>query len=324
MTDQAPRPVVTVLVGADLPADLERMQELAEVRIATGDQLAECLPGSDILFLWDFFATNLIEAWRSADRLRWVHVAAAGVDKLLFPELVSSDVLVTNAHGIFDLPIAEYVLGCIARHAKQLDVTQRDQTQHQWNTRVTSNIAGSSALIVGVGGIGRATGNLLRAVGMSVEGVGRTARSGDDTFDRVHSSTRLADLVGRFDYVVLATPLTSNTAGLVGQEVIDAMTQGTYVINVGRGQVVDEEALVHALRAGRIAGAALDTFESEPLPISSPLWAFDSVLVSPHTSSRTDGWLDRLSAQFINNLEIWIRGDTLPGVVDKRLGFVTT
>jgi phosphoglycerate dehydrogenase-like enzyme len=323
MTGTTTRPVVTILVDTELPGGLDRLEQLAEVRITRGDRLAECLPGSDVLYLWDFFSPSLVEAWPRADRLRWVHVAAAGVDKLLFPALVESEVLVTNARGTFDLPIAEYVLGCILRHAKQLDVTQRDQAQRRWNTRATSNVSGASALVVGVGGIGRETARLLRAVGMRVEGAGRTARPGDEIFGRIHASARLVDLVGRFDYVVLAAPLTPGTDGLFGREVIGAMKPGSYLVNVGRGRVVDETALAEALSSGRIAGAALDTFETEPLPADSPLWALDSVLVSPHTSSRTEGWLDRLSEQFIDNLEIWMRGGTPPGVVDKRLGFVT-
>lgn len=318
----ATKPVVTILIGQHPPGQLERLERLAEVRITDAEALADNLPGCDVLYLWDFFSEQLQEAWPVADQLKWVHIAAAGMDKLLFPALVESDILVTNAHGIFDTPMAEYVLGCVIRHAKQLDVTQRHQAEHRWQIRETGNVAGSSVLVVGVGGIGRETGRLLRAVGMNVEGLGRTARGGDDVFSDIHSSDDLVAVVGRFDYVVLACPLTADTVGMVSAEVIRAMKPGSYLVNVGRGRLVDQAALTDALIAGRLAGAALDTFEQEPLPPGDPLWDLDQVFVSPHTSSRTDGWLERLNEQFITNLQVWSQGGIPDGVVDKRLGFV--
>lgn len=316
------KPVVTVLEGARPVRGLEPIEARAEVRVTDAAGLASALAGADVLYLWDFFSEDLRAAWPAADRLRWIHVPAAGVDKLLFPELRDSDVLVTNAHGVFDRPMAEYVLAGILWSAKELGRTQDLQRGHEWHRRTTRDVAGASALVIGTGGIGRCTARTLRAMGMDVAGGGRTARSGDPDFGEVHDTARLAEVVGRFDYVVLVAPLTPATENLLSREVLESVRPGAFLVNVGRGRTVDEAALVDVLRSGRLSGALLDTFVDEPLPAPSPLWDMPQVLVSPHMSSDTDGWLDRLAAQFAENFVAWQEGRPMANVVDKRLGYV--
>ncbi|WP_394249655.1 D-2-hydroxyacid dehydrogenase [Arthrobacter pityocampae] len=316
------RPVVAVLEGARPVRGLERVADLAEVRIAQAPELDRALDGADVLYLWDYFSGALPAAWHAAGSLRWLHVAAAGVDRLLFPGLVASDVVVTNAHGTFDQPMAEYVLGAMLHAAKGFGELRDQQRAGQWSWREGRNIAGTRALVVGTGSIGRATARLLRAVGVQVEGAGRTAVGHDDDFGRIHASADLARVVGDVDWLVLVAPLTPATENLVNAEVIAALPPAAVVINVGRGRLADEEALVRSLADGRIAGAVLDTFAVEPLPPGHPLWSLPTVLVTPHLASNTDTWLDDLAAQFERNFLLWREGRPLPGVVDKALGYV--
>ncbi|WP_304598471.1 D-2-hydroxyacid dehydrogenase [Homoserinimonas sp. OAct 916] len=314
-------PVVVVLHGKDLPAGMDEVEAVAEVRYVKADGLAAALPGADVLFLWDFFSSAVETVWEHADSLKWIHVAAAGVDKLLFDELNESDVVVTNARGIFDRPIAEFVLASILAIAKDIPGSLRRQEKRQWEHRETERIDGTKALIVGTGAIGRATARMLTAMELTVVGVGRTDRV-DPDFGVVHASDRLADVVADADWLVLIAPLTDATRNMVDKAVLDALKPTARVINVGRGELIDDDALVDALASGGIAGAALDVFSTEPLPDSSPLWAMENVLISSHLSGDAVGWLERLSDLFRENFDRYVRGADLVNVVDKQLGFV--
>jgi phosphoglycerate dehydrogenase-like enzyme len=318
----ATRPVLVILHRDDLPDCMPLIEDLAEVRCTRTEGLAEAIRGAEILLLWDFFSSAVEEVWEHADSLKWIHVAAAGVDKLLFADLVESDVVVTNSRGVFDRPIAEFVLASILAMAKDIPGSLRRQQDARWEHRETERIDDSSALVVGTGSIGRETARLLSAVGMRVEGVGRTDRRGDPDFGSVHASTRLASVVGDIDYLVLIAPLTESTRGMVDADVLAAMQPSGRIINVGRGELIDDDALETALRTGAIAGAALDVFSVEPLPVTSALWGMENVLISSHLSGDAVGWLHRLSALFAENLDRYVHREELRNIVDKELGFV--
>jgi phosphoglycerate dehydrogenase-like enzyme len=316
------KPIVTVLAGDRPVVGLEKLQEHAEFRITDIEGLGAALSGTEVLYMWDFFAEGLQDVWPNADALKWIHVPAAGVDKLLFPELVESDVVVTNARGIFDRPMAEFVLAGILHFAKGFGLAGELQRRRQWKSWPTTEVAGARVLVAGTGSIGRCTAKLLRAVGMDVDGMGRTARTGDRDFGTVHASADFAKVAGGYDYVVLAAPLTSATERMVSRPVLEAMKPSAVLVNVGRGRLVDQDALVQALQAGRLGGAVLDVFETEPLPQDHKLWQLDNVLVTPHMSGDSQNWLDELAAQFESNFHAWRQGKPLANVVDKRLGFV--
>ncbi len=315
---------MTVLCAGDShrPPHLAPLEARATVRYTDAAGLPDALPGTDALLLWDFFSDAVRAAWDRADRLRWIHVAAAGVDRLLFDELVASDVTVTNARGIFDRPIAEFVLSCVLAHAKDLHRSHDLQLARVWQHRETATVAGATVLVVGTGAIGREIARLLRAVGMHVRGAGRSARPADPDFDTVVASVDLAEEVGWADYLVVVAPLTAQTRGLVDAAVLAAMKPTGYLINVGRGASVVEGDLLAALAAGRIAGAALDVFDTEPLPPAHPLWAAPGVSITAHMSGDTVGWLDALARLFVDNALHWLDDEPLTNVVDKRLGFV--
>lgn len=317
-------PVITVLVddSGERPMGLESLEGRATFRYTDAAGLADAVRGADALLLWDFFSSALAGVWRQCDRLRWVHVAAAGVDKLLFPELRESQVVVTNARGIFDRPIAEFVLASVLAHLKLLREGYDLQRDHVWRHRETDPLRGRRALVVGTGSIGRDIGRLLRAVDVEVAGAGRTARTGDPDFGEIVASSGLAEVVDDFDIVVNVTPLTDDTRNLFDRKVFAAMKPSAYFANVGRGQSVVEADLVDALNAGELAGAALDVFQEEPLPEDSPLWDVPTLAISPHLSGDSAGWLDALAAQFVQLAQLWLAGEDLPHPVDKRLGFV--
>jgi phosphoglycerate dehydrogenase-like enzyme len=297
-----------VLHGDDRPPGLA----LDGMRFAAdASSLAEALPGAEVLLVWDFLSDAVRDAWPAADALRWVHTASAGVDRLTFPGLLESDVTLTNSRGVFDRPMAEYVLGLVLAMAKDLPGTLAAQARREWRHRETEPIAGRRAVVVGGGPIGHAIAGLLGAVGMDVVLVGR--RDFDD----------LPGLLPGADWLVLAAPLTDATRGMLDATTLALLRPSARVINVGRGALVVEPDLVDALQAGKLAGAALDVFAREPLPADSPLWTQPGVIVSPHMSGDLIGWRQDLVEVFRDNLARYRVGAPLRNVVDKKLGYVT-
>ena len=321
-SQRRPKVVVLTAPGTSAPYNALDFEDHADVVWTDAEGLSGALPGAQVLFVWDFFSPALRDAWSYADSLEWVHVAAAGVDSLLFDELRDSSVQVTNAHGAFDGPIAEFVLASVLAHDKQLHTSKELQRRSVWQHREVRRSAGQNALVVGTGGIGRATARLLRALGLEVRGAGRTARGGGADFGTVVSSAELAEHAGWADHLVLIAPLTEDTRGLLGADVLARMKPTAHVVNVGRGALVDEPALVQALREGQIAAASLDVFDEEPLPVEHPFWQMDNVHVSAHMSGDVVGWRNTLADQFVQNLTRWCTGEELVNQVDKQLGYV--
>lgn len=319
------KPAITVLSapGDDLPASIDRLADSATLRQAHDAQsLREALPGTDVLCVTDFRTSALSQAWPAADRLQWIHATSAGVDAVLIPEVRESDVVLTNARGIFDRPIAEYVLGQILTFAKDFQRNWELKQRHEWRHRDTERVQGKRAVVVGAGGIGREVARLLRAVGMSVEGIARSARSTDPDFEAVHAADDLHARLPEADFVIIAAPLTPATRGLFDAAALRCMKSSARLINVGRGPLVVTEALVQALQEGWIAGAALDVFEEEPLPASHPLWEAPNTLLSAHMAGDFRGWREALIEQFIEQFQRWHRGEPLHNLVDKRRGYV--
>lgn len=318
------RPRIVVLTSAELgpPPGLGRLRDRAEVQVVDAPGLAQALPGAQCLFLWDFFSAALRDAWPAADALEWVHVAAAGVDSLLFDELRESEVVVTNAHGVFDRPIAEFVLASILAFDKRLHESMRLQREHTWRHRETASVRGSRVLVIGTGGIGREVARLLRAVGAQVRGAGRRAVDDDPDFGVVLRSDALPEHVGWADHVVNATPLTPSTTGLLDAAVFAAMRPGAHVVNIGRGASLVEQDLLEALRAGALGGASLDVLTQEPPDPASPLWDAPGLVLSAHLSGDVTGWRDTLAEQFLEHAHRWLAGQPFDTTVDTRLGYV--
>lgn len=322
----SPAAARVVVMGATLDDPPPGIGVIADaVDLAFADEVAAleaALPGSDVLFAWRPRGAMLSEAWGHAGNLTWIQSASAGVDSLLFPELVRSHVVVTNARGVFDDAIAEFVVGVILLFSKGLAGVLEAQRRREWRHRETERLEHKRVLVAGTGPIGRAIARSCAAMGMQVRGVGRTARPRDDEFGRVFAAEDLGEAIGWADYVVNALPATAETRHVFGAEAFAAMSTGARFINVGRGSTVDETALVRALEQGSIGGAALDVFEEEPLPAESPLWAMPNVVVSPHMAGDFAGWRESAVELFVRNLERYLTGKPLENVVDKERGYV--
>jgi phosphoglycerate dehydrogenase-like enzyme len=316
---------LVVLYRGNRPPATGLIERLADTVYATEEELPYLLPGADALLAWVTITPAIREAWPDNPEKapRWVHASSAGVDSFLFPALVDDPgVVLTNARGVYDEPTAEYVLGLILALAKDFPGTWEHQRRREWRPRLSDGITGRTVLVWGTGPIGRAIARLLGAVGMRVCGAGRKARMDDPDFGTVHGSTTLTSALREADYVVLSAPLTKDTRGMVDASVLAAMKPGARLINVGRGGLVDEEALIDHLAAGRLAGAALDVFGQEPLPAESPLWDMPGVMISPHTAGETTSEREALVEVFLDNLTRHVEGRPLRNVVDKRRGYV--
>ncbi|KFF96401.1 2-hydroxyacid dehydrogenase [Streptomyces scabiei] len=311
------RPHLLVLDTEPRPR-LGRLTGRATIEYVDASTLAERLPYADVLLVWDFASRAVRDAWTGdGPRPRWVHTASAGVDHLLGPGLAADeDTVVTNARGVFDAPIAEYVAALVLAMAKDLPHSWELQGRREWRHRETLRVAGGRACVVGSGPIGRAVARHLKALGLHTAVVGRAARAG------VHGPEDLDRLLARADWVIAAAPLTEATYGMFDARRFGVMQPSARFVNVGRGQLVVEDALVEALRKRWIAGAALDVFEREPLGPDDPLWEVPGLIVSPHMSGDTVGWRDELGTQFVELFELWEAGKPLPNVVDKQRGYV--
>ena len=252
--------------------------------------------------------TQLRDLLPKAKKLRWIHTLAAGVESLPFDALRDSGITVTNSRGLYADALGEFAIAAMLWFAKDLRRLVRNQDARRWEPFDVEWLQGKTVAVIGYGGIGSAIGRRAEAMGMRVIAVRR--QEGD-----------VDDAIANADYVVLSTPLTPATRGLLNKSRIAAMQSHAVLINVSRGAIVDERALVDALREKRIRGAALDVFETEPLPPDHPLWAFENVLISPHSADHTSDAHERAMRFFLENLRRFERGETLTNRVDLDAGY---
>lgn len=265
-------------------------------------------PRCDALLIAPRYGSMITELWRELANVRWLHTLSAGVEFLPFDLLQRSTMVVTNSRGLYADALGEFAIAAMLWFAKDLRRLTRNQQARLWEPYTVERVAGKSVAVIGYGGIGRAIGHRATALGMRVVGVGRRQELGEPTID---------DAIAQSDYVVMSAPLTPKTYRLLSRDRIARMLPSAVFINVGRGRTVDEEALVDALRARAIRGAALDVFESEPLPPEHPLWQLDNVLISPHTADRTSDSHVRAMQFFVENLRRFRAGEPLENVVNK-------
>jgi phosphoglycerate dehydrogenase-like enzyme len=291
--------------------------------IESREQLARDAADADVVFAWQPRLDWIEASWGWSPRLRWIAAATTGVDWLLFPALAGSDVVVTNSAGIFDDAMAEYAVALVSAVCADLAATIRLQASRRWRHRETRRLAGSDVLVLGAGGIGRATARLLRRLGANVRCVARTARA-DPELGQVAALKQLPALLPAADFVILVLPLTPQTEHVIGAPELALLRDDAWLVNLGRGRLVDEAALTATLTSQAIGGAALDVFASEPLPADSPLWDLPNVIVSPHMSGDFLGWDTALTGLFRAQLARYRAGEPLANVVDKQLGYVPT
>ena len=319
----------TVLVLADpTEPQLAMLEALPpETEIVAGNNIEafeRAAADATIIFSWSIGNDLLSNVWSMSPNVEWVHSRAAGLDTVLFPELIESPVPLTNGSGVFSHALGEFFLGAALFFAKGLRRMVHSQEAGQWDQFDIVEVAGQTVGIVGYGDIGRACASRARAMDMRVLAVKRhppAASHSDPLVERTYGPGGLHEVLGLSDYVVVAAPLTPETRGMIGDAEFAAMKREAVIINVGRGPVIDEAAMVRALTERRIKGAALDVFDREPLPDGHPFYRLDNLLLSPHCADHTSDWLERAMNFFIEQFERFRTGQPLLNVVDKKLGY---
>jgi phosphoglycerate dehydrogenase-like enzyme len=313
---------MTLLVlGNPLDRRLAMLDRLPEgTRIVAGERLEaflEAAQEAEVLLSW-FAGRELLEAViERAPRLRWVHSASVGVDTVLVPALVERPIVLTNARGVYSAALGEFALAAMLFFAKDLRRMVRSQGEGRWDPFEVEMLKGQVLGIAGYGDIGHAVAERARAFGMRILALRRRVEA-DPLVERADS---LREMLAASDYVVVALPLTAGTRGLIGERELAAMKASAVLINLGRGPVVEEAALVRALEGKRIRGAVLDVFDEEPLPAGHPFYRLENVLLSPHCADHTAGWMEETLELFLENFERFRRGEALRNVVDKVHGY---
>lgn len=303
-----------------------RWPEMRVVHLPTYDRLAAELLDTDI-----FVGFSIRPAqFTAAHKLKWIHVTAAAVAHLMYPEIRSSGILMTNASGIHSIPMAEHVIGTFIALARRFPDCVRYQQQSRWSQQELwevppelrpAELRGKIVLFIGLGAVGREAGKLARAIGMRVWAVTRSGRSDADIAERVFAADALHEALPHADFVVVAAPETPETTKMIGERELSLMKPSAHFINVARGALVDESALIRALQQRAIAGAALDVTVEEPLPPESPLWQLDNVFITPHSSAISDQLWVRQTDLLMENLERWFSGRELLNRVDLVRGY---
>ncbi len=317
---------VLVLANPNEPqlAMLEQLHESTSIAVGNKVEAFErSAPTAQVLFNWSASRALVEEVWKIAPRVEWVHSRAAGLDGLLFPALVDSAAPLTNGRGVFSQALGEFAVAAALYFAKDFRRMIRSQMAAVWDPFDVEEVRGRTMGIVGYGDIGRACASRAHALGMKVLALRRRPElSADDPYiAHSYGFDRLLEMLPLCDYIVCAAPLTSETRHMIGDAALGVMKKTAVVMNIGRGPVVDEAALIRALESGRIRGAALDVFEAEPLPAGSPFYKLENVLLSPHCSDHTADWLEQAMQFFLDQFARFAAGDPLLNVVDKRAGY---
>jgi len=312
-----PQPVMAQTIRARWP-------EMRVLHLPNYDHLAEELPDTDIFVGYSLRAEQLTHA----KKLKWIHSTAAGVAQLMYPELRDSGIVVTNPSGVFSPPMAEHTMGLLLALARNFPDSTRHQDRSHWGQQDIwdkpqhlTELSGQVLLIVGFGSIGRGLAKRARAFDMRVWGITRSGQGDATHAEKILPILQLEEALPHADYVVIAAPETSETRHLIGAAQIARMKTGARLINVGRGSLLDEAALIHALETGALSGAALDVTSVEPLPPESPLWRAPNLFITPHTSAVSDRLWHRETALLMDLLEHWFDGREMFNQVDLARGY---
>jgi D-2-hydroxyacid dehydrogenase (NADP+) len=293
--------------------------------VSSDEEALKSLPQAEVFLCYRFPADWL----PIAKQLKWIHVGAAGVNHILTPELVRSTIRITNARGIHVDVQSDYIIGTMIMWSRKLLYAERMRADKRWRDWKSPMVMGSFALrkqillIVGLGAIGKTLATKAACLGMIVHGIKRRIHP-EEHFPDVAELWRpeqLHETLGQADFVTSLVPYTPETHHMFGEAEFRRMKSSAFFVNTSRGKVVDETALVTALRENVIAGAALDVFEEEPLPEESPLWDLENVILTPHIGGNYERYTLDVYAQFVENLKRYVRGDPLFNEVDKRLGY---
>jgi len=316
-TEWRPKPLMPEVIR-------RRWPEMRVLHLPDYDLLPPELPDTDIFVGYSLRAQQLLDA----KKLKWLHSTAAGVAQLMYPELRDSGILVTNPSGAFSVPMAEHTMGLLLALARNFPDSVRHQDRSHWSQQDLwdkpqhlTELNGQVLLIVGYGSIGQELARRARAFDMRVWGVTRSGAGDLSNAEKIVPASRLEEVLPQADYVVIAAPETRETKHLIGAPQIARMKRGARLINVARGSLLDEAALVRALETGALGGAALDVAETEPLPAESALWKAPNLFITPHTSAVSDRLWQRETALLLELLERWFDGREMFNRVDFARGY---
>lgn len=296
------------LLMAEMQGDTTKKEEL-DALLAEAEVLFGFVPPQNII--------------ARAPRLKWFQVTSAGVDRHQGTELWNSKVILTGVSGIHATPIGEFVMGLMLMFAKNTPLSFKMMQTREWQRYMSGTLRGKTVGIIGLGHIGGEVARLSKAFGMKVIATRRSAKTEGKTknVDLLLPSSRMKELLGQSDYVVLTLPLTPDTKHIIGEAELKAMKPTAYIMNIGRGPLIDQEALIKALDEKRIAGAGLDVTVPEPLPKENRLWDFENVILSPHISGGMEDYMLRATELFCENLKRYVAGKKLLNVIDKKKGY---
>ncbi|MGH9592018.1 MAG: D-2-hydroxyacid dehydrogenase [Bryobacteraceae bacterium] len=319
---------MTLLVLADPAAPwlklLDRLGSDAKIIVSKlPDQVLENAPQADLIVNADYGPKLLSIALPLARRAQWVHSMWTGVDNVLSPEVLASPLPLTNGRGVFRRSLGEWTIAAMLHFAYGLRRMIRQQEAGVWEPFTTEELHGRTLGIIGYGGIGSTAAERARAFGMRIVALRRRPElfQRDPIIDRTYAPSQINDLMAASDYILTAAPLTNDTRGLIGEAQIAAMKPSSVIINVGRGAVIDEAALIRALEAGKIRGAALDVFAVEPLPAGHPFYRMENVLMSPHTADHVQDFIHLAVECFLDNFQRFRAHQPLLNIVDKHAGY---
>jgi phosphoglycerate dehydrogenase-like enzyme len=289
---------------------------------AQAEQLRQHLDSdANVVLAWDLDFAAVPRLLAEAPSLRWFHMRWAGVPPRLAEMLAERDVILTSGSGAFGAAVAEYVVAAILGFYKRVGEMRERQARHEWwDAARLEELGGRTVGIIGLGDLGRSTARRLRAFDVRLLGLSRGGQPTAEV-DGVYTPTSIAEFLRQLDVLVIAAPLTDETRGLIGSDNLAAMPKGALLVNVGRGPIVNEHALIEGLRSGQLGGAALEVFDSEPLDKDSPLWDMPNVSINPHVADNTDGSDRRATALFLDNLARFTRGERLRNVIDPAVGY---
>jgi len=294
------------------------------VYLPSYDLLSGQISDADVLIGWSIRP----DQFAAARKLKWIHSPAAAVHQLMFPELIKSEVVVTNSGDVHGPVVAEHAIALLLALAKRIPQAMQYQRKREWAQEILwqeqprpREVAGTTVMVIGMGSIGREFASRARALGMKVVAVRENPQKGPGSADAVYGPEQLDSVIPEADYILLCTPVTPATTGLMNRTRLGRMKPDAYLINVGRGPLVDEAALIEVLKDHKIAGAALDVFTEEPLPKDSPFWDMESVLITPHTAAVTDRLWQRHYQLIGENLRRFLEGKPLLNLIDKRRGY---
>jgi phosphoglycerate dehydrogenase-like enzyme len=315
------QPLVLVLTDADDP-ELRMLRSVPHLRVDSLADMTEEAKQAEVILYWAGPRALFRSVFLACPGVRWVHSRAAGLDNFLFPELVQSPAPLTNGSGVFSQALGEFAIAAILYFAKDFSRMHRNQKAGRWEQFLVEEIAGQTVGIVGYGDIGRAVASRAHAMGMRILALKRHVPAlSDPLIAQFFQPAELAAMLAASDYVVVSAPLTPETHHMIGDAAFAAMKPNAVVINIGRGPVIDQAALVRALTDRKIKGAGLDVFEQEPIPAGDPIYKFENVLVSPHCADQTNTWLQQAMRFFLQQYERFSNHQPLENIVEKHLGY---